>query len=741
MFRQLNRLLIIVAALFSWASLAANELILEEVIVTAQKREGIAQDIPLALTVLEESMLQANVVKNVEDLSALVPGLDIVSTAPSSYTIAMRGIVALGGPIAPVGYYLDEIPVASFGGSAPEIALWDLQRVEVLRGPQGTLFGDGSMAGTIRAITNKPQTESFEGNVYLSGWDYSGGKGGYEARGLVNVPVSDTFAIRASAGYEDDKGYILQTDLDEKGANGFEQGNARLAGRWTPTEKTDIDLSFTYYKLEQGRNAEQTAPGLYDPVGYFPPGWTIPATRPNTRDVKYGLYNLTVEHDFGAASLISATSYFDKSGSSFDDLNVFVPGFFFGAPVADFLPDSSAADIALANDEQAFTQELRLVSNGDNRLDWTVGAFYKSVERTIDQGFDLRVNLDLGLVDPDLAGVVVPIADEFGHSKRVSDLDSWAIFAEIDYELTDSLSLIAGLRYYSDDRKYFHTTVAGSDVFGNPEGEIIRLSGDDSATSPKLALSWKTSDAVTLFASASKGFRSGGFNANANISPDIPESYNSETLWTYEVGVKSNPTDRLLANFYLYYNDWTDVQLGIVTDDGLFAYTENAGKADATGAELEMVYLMTANLASSLSVSYIDSQISESILAPDGVVEIVTKGNELPFVAPWSFNVGLDYNKLLANGKTFQATGNWYYKDRTFSNPSNSEIQKNDSYNMLNARAGISWGNWGLYVFGRNLTNTDATTLKTRPVEVLTDITFSVYVPPRTLGLELQANF
>ncbi len=741
MFKLLNRLLISSVAILSWSYVSAEELFLEEVIVTATKREGVAQDIPLALSVLPENFIESNAIRSIEDLRDFVPGLEVVSVQPSSNIIGMRGVVALGGPISPVGYYLDETPLSAFGSNAPAMALWDLQRVEVLRGPQGTLFGDGSMAGTIRAITNKPDTEAFSGRVWIDGYSYDGGNNGYNLRALLNMPVSDTLAFRISAGYKDDGGYITNVNFDDDGDNAYDETSVRAAMRWLPGENTVVDLSYTGYRLNMGNDNAQTSPGIYDPDNFFPPGFVIPAVERDVRKMDYDLFNLTIEHDFSNFSLVSATSYYDSSGSSFEDLNYVIAGFFFGGPVADFLPGSTAADVIPTDDQTTFTQEIRLVSNGDNRLDWTVGAFYKDLDRSIVSGFDLRVFLDLALEDPELAGIVIPIADELGLADQSSDAQSWAIFAELDYELTDTVSLTGGLRYYEDTRDSLITALTDSEIFGIPAGDLTPGSGDDNALSPKLGLSWKTSDTTTLFASASKGFRSGDANANHIMDPElIPVDYGAETLWTYEIGVKSNPTDKLLTNFYLYYNDWTDMQLLLVTENGLFSYTDNVGSATATGAELEVMYLVSNDLSLTLSASYIDAEIGETVISPDGV-EVANEGNEIPFIAPFTANLGFDYSHPFGNNMSFVASGNYAYKDRTFSDAANAENQKNDSYDMLNARIGVQWENWGIYAYGRNLANTDATTLKTQPIGVLNDVIFSIYVPPRSFGLELQASF
>lgn len=719
----------------------AQEAILEEIVVTAQKRQGIAQEIPMALTVLSEDYLQKQQIQELQDLRDVVAGLEVIGTQPSNNRIGMRGIISLGGPISPIGYYIDETPIASWGSESPDVAMFDVQRVEVLRGPQGTLYGDGSLGGTIRVITNKPDTGKFSGRFQARGYSYEDSNDGFELKGLVNVPVSDTFALRASVAYHDDDGFIDNRDVSVDGDNWYEKTSVRLIGRWLPTDRTTVDLAYSSYDLDMGRVSEQTSVGVFDPANALPSGFHIPASAPSTRSFEYDLYNITLNHEFDNFQLVSATSYYDKDSSQFRDLNLFIAGFFFGAPIADFLPGSFASDQTQSNRDKTLTQEIRLVSNGDEKFDWNVGVFFRDFERSIVGGLDMHVNLDLGLFDPMDAGIVVPVVDEFGIDQQDSSYQAWAVFTEIDYEFAPDFNLIAGLRYYENDRDSLVTQLTDSAVFDLTAGTMIPGSGEDDSLSPKLAVYWKPSDKTTLFASASKGFRSGGTNAAHFTDPmDVPREYKSETVWAYEVGVKATPSDRLLSNFYLYHNDWEDMRLSFTTEDGLFNYRDNAGTAEATGAELELRYLATDNLSLELSASYIDASIGATVIAPDGDIA-AQEGNEIPYVGPFTLNIGADYSRPIGGNAIFKATGNYAYKDSTFSDPENSTNQRNDSYEMLNGRLGVEWDTWSIYLFGRNLTDVDATTTKSQPIGALDDFVFSIYVPPRQLGLQLEAVF
>jgi outer membrane receptor protein involved in Fe transport len=735
------RRLVVATTVLSGTALAHGakaQVTIEEVLVTAQKRDALAQDVPIALSVLPQSMLENLGITRVEDLRDVVPGLEVVSNNPSDNIIAMRGVVALGGNIAPVGYYLDETPVSTFASSAPDVALWDLQRVEVLRGPQGTLFGDGSMAGTIRAIANKPNTEGFAGRIAGSWSEYDGGGENVDLKGMLNVPLGDTFAVRALGSYLDDGGYIEVPELNQSGANAYEVTTLKLAGRWVPSDSLTVDASWTNYDLEQGRSNDQTSPGVYDPLGTFLPGFALPLTMKDRRDLEYDLYNLTLNWDLGAFTLVSATSHFDQDGNSFADLNTVVPGFFFGAPVAPLLVDTSAAQISEIAAVQSTTQEFRLVSNGDQRLDWTVGVFYRDEERIDRTGFDLRVNADGAIFG--VPGVVVPIADEYAPYTYEDAWEALAVFGEVDYELTDTLTINIGLRYYEDDRKTDYT-ILPSPVFGLVE-EQGRVTGDDDAWSPKFALSWGASEDVTVFASVSKGFRSGDINLNHRLRPEeISPGYSAETLWTYEAGLKSLLAPNLQANFYVYYNDWQDLQLGVVTPDGLLAFTENTGAADATGTELEVAWQPMSGFTVMGSVSWVDAQIKETVLAGDSALEIATAGNKLPIVPEWSGSLSADYSRSFGSGLMLRVGGSYSYRDRTFSDAANAANQENDSYSVLNMRLGLEAEAWGLFLFGRNITGSEDTTFRRQPVQLLPEVVFSTYIPPRRVGVEFSYRF
>lgn len=696
-----------------------DELIIEEVIVTAQKREQAAQDIPISLFAVTGDTLEQAGINSLEGIRDIAAGLEIVSVNPGAVQIAMRGVTNLSGGIestAAVGYYLDETPVSAFATAMPEFAMWDANRVEVLRGPQGTLFGEGSMGGTIRVITNKPDSSDFYGRVQAEVSTIDGGDTGYAGRGVVNIPLAeDTLALRLTLSHIDQGGWVDVPDLDEEDTNNIQSTDIRAALRWTPSDKLTVDLSYMYQDLELDNTFGQTSPGVLDPQDQL--SYAGPVGQLSTEASDYDLINLTIDYDLGFASLVSATSSFNQDRSWLDDLTPQMP-LFFGIPGTSDSTGSTTVDV--------FTQEFRLVSIGDERLDWTTGVFFKTNDREAVQTFFFDLPA-WGLVDQ-------------AASLQESSADSWAVFADIDFEFTDRWSGQLGGRYYSDDRELTTTDLEDSLIFGTVAGTVTSGSGSDSHFSPKVALTW-TGDDTLFYAKVANGFRSGGTNPNHSFKPDqIPDIFGPEELWSYELGLKNTLAGgQVQLNAYVYFNDWTDLQLGFVTDDGLFGYTENAGSAESKGGELEFLWLPTDRLTWAVNLSYTNAKITEDVYNAFGEL-IAAKGNKIPFVPEWSLGTTLDYIWPVSDKLEGVVHLGYAFRDANYSEPSNDEARENDKYNQVRLRGGIQGERWGLYAFVTNLLNEDDTTYKLRPVAA-TPLTYTTYVRPRTIGVEATWDF
>jgi outer membrane receptor protein involved in Fe transport len=706
-------------------SAAPAQLFTSEIVVTAQKREQYAQEVPISLFALGGRSLEGTGLQDVQGMSDRVAGLNIVSIQPGSSAFAARGVTTLGGGLetnAAVGYYVDEVPVSA-SGQGPDFALWDVERVEVLRGPQGTLFGEGSMAGTIRVITNKPDLSLFSGRVAgdLSSTTDGGGNG--NLRALVNIPVvEDTFALRVLAGYIDNDGWIDVPDLGEEDANTREQLDVRVAARWVPTDALVIDASYMRQDLDLG--TEFTAPSPYrllpteqipaaGPVGYLGPTDTVNQNA-----------NLTIIYDLGFASLVSATSYFDYTSDWRIDLTPFVP-LLFGTETGGTAKNDPHATSAL------WAEELRLASNGDKRLDWTTGVFYKSSDRLDERNFQFYLEHAFGIPGFDLT--------DFSSTRETSKSSSYSLFGEVDSAFTEAWSLQMGLRYYSDDRDLRFEQLTDSIIFGAVAGTTLQAKGDDTDLAPKVSLTWKPNDEVMLYAKAAKGFRSGGTNANSELSPLVPQDYDAEDLWAYELGAKMNLSTAVMANAGVYYNDWTNLQLPFITPDGLFPFTANAGAARAVGGELELFAGLAKGLNGSLNVAYTDATITEQVENAVGGI-VAQEGNTIPLTSDWTFDVAFDYRTPLTATMDGVMRAAWAHRTPNYSDPENSEYKKNAVYDQVGLSVGVATTGWSLDAYVDNLLDDASSTFKYNRV-VAVPLTWVSYVRPRTIGIRFNVNF
>jgi len=547
---------------------------------------------------------------------------------------------------------------------------------------------------------------------------------------MINAPLfEDKLALRGSVSYSDQDGWIDIPDLNQEDANAVTQLSTRIAALWTPNEKLTVEGSFFYQDQDIPQNQLQSTLGVLRPRDLEP--FAGPQAQNDYRDIEYSVYNLTLTYDIGVASLVSSTSHFRYELDAITDLSPFVP-IFFGAL-------SSGGTGAERQDLTAelSTQELRLVSNGDERFDWTIGGFYKDNTRG---GFG-----DLEFVLNDFFGIPgFTLADTNGVFYE-TESTAYALFADVDYELTDEFSLGAGLRYYVDDRKLTNILLVPSFIFGDDPTRIgipDIVSGDDSATTPKVTLNWKPNDDILVFLKTARGFRNGGTNIGAITRPQygINNDFGPESLWSYEGGVKTTWSGVTL-NAYIYYNDWTDLQLLFRTPDGLQTFYGNAGSARSFGGELEVfAALPVKGWTANLSTGYTNAEISENVKDALGQ-NIAEKGNKIPYAPKWKINIATQYAKPLTDTLFGTIRASYTYRTETHSNPQNIELLKNESFDQVSASIGVEGKSWGVHLFADNLFDNDGTILKVRQVPNIQSIIYNSYVRPRTIGLRFIAEF
>ena len=639
---------------------------IEEIIVTANKREQLLNEVAMAITAITGAEIAERGIDTIQDLSFAVPGLTMREDGPGSYTIFLRGVANAHGVDGLTGVYQDEINMVLTGSDVLPTRALDLARIEVLKGPQGTLYGQGAVGGAIRYITNDPNLEKFERRFEAEVFSVDSGSNGTNFTAIVNVPLSEgKFAIRLAANFKNDGGWQDQPAAGIENGNGDDLRNIRLKALWKPSEKLEVLGTFISYRAEyqlgQGyENPDRTVYVAIDPAKELVPKiWD------------YELSNLTLSYDLGFAELTSSTSYADMDHR--------YPMSYFGSEQTTYGGVLSGNDDRLNPGDQ-FAQELRLTSSGDGPFQWTVGAFYRDMERSLHATYEYGWG---SYVSPTL----------FYYKARTSKTTS--VFADASYQVTESLKIGAGVRNFDDD-----VTQTG----GFAPDQVFQEDSFDS-TDPRFYLSYAISDNANVYASAASGFRSGGFN-----NPGQP-TYDPEELWSYELGVKGNFLDGALyfdlAGYSTKYDDMLRRGLVFVgAEAGFLSIISNVGKAEIKGIEASFVLKASDSFTLSGSAASINADITE--VNADSAANIA--GDLIDYVPKLSYTLSGVYDFSWSNNKpgyvrvTYSYRDKLPYIDRT-SFPAENLPQFSDRIGMWDARIGFTIDNVNVEVYAQNLTN------------------------------------
>ena len=708
------------------ASAAESDAASDTIVVTAQKREERAQDVPISLYALSARSIERQGITSIQDLGNSVAGVSIAASNPGAMRITIRGAsdISSSNQSASVnGLYLDETVMSYVPGYMPEVSLLDIERVEILRGPQGTLFGDGAEGGTVRIITRKPDSTRAFGRAKLGAYSTEGGGQGWSAQGNVNLPlVRDVLAVTVTGGYRDLPGWIDIPDISTKDSNTSKLIDGRVAVRYTPDSALTIDafyqigrskirdfISTDRDELNPRKTAAAYGAGL---VGGLSPS-----------EGRLDIGAVTVNYDTGPATLVSASSLTTSTFDTNRDLTTALPAAF--PPF--MVPQASAQSIYRVR-SRAFTQEVRLVSNGESKLQWTVGGYFKHESRSVEEGFVFNV--------PAIQTVDRPLS----HSDQKGD--AWAVFADVDYNLTEQLSIQAGLRYFKDDKTFSVQQLTGSAFpLGFPPAGTVQAGADNSsATSPKIGLTYKFSADALVFAKYSQGFRSGGANTTPLATyPYATSQFGADSLNAFELGLKTTPFAGWSANFYVYHNDWRNLQLPFRTNDGVFTYVRNAGNAKADGLEVEISAAVSPALSIGLTYAYNNSSIDKNVVDSFGNL-VVPAGSELPINSKNKVTANAHYERELAAGVTFSLDGRYRWASGTFSDPANTPAFANQPTSQLYLGTSLA-GAWGtLTVFVDNVFDREDTIAKFPPAGPPLYV-YSNYLRPRNFGLEFKRDF
>ncbi|KKC26065.1 TonB-dependent receptor [Sphingomonas sp. SRS2] len=665
----------------------------DDIVVTAQKREQRLIDVPFTVTAITGEDLKARNIQTVQDLSFAVPGVVLRADGPGSMQIFMRGIGNLAGSDALVAVYQDETPV-TLNGSFRQLDLraLDMARVEVLKGPQGTLYGQGATAGTVRFVTNKPKLDVTEGSVDGEMSFIDGGAAATKLTGIVNLPIVDgKLAVRVAATLENGGGWIDQPEAGIKNGNNQDLYSIRAKVLFKPNEWLELLGTVQAYRNKSRFGLDYEEKDRTNEVG-VDRGLILPP-----RDDRYQLYNLTATADLGPATLTSSTSYIDLER---DYHLTYIAG-----PQTVYGVQNEGYDINNDHSTQ-FTQEVRVASNGSGPLRYTVGGFYRDVKSDF---YDVGVNA--------FAGVNYPYIYINNESSK-----SWSVFADVSYDITEAFQIGAGARRFRDRARQSDGTVEQRGTFRS--------------TDPRFYASYSLNDDWRVYANVAKGFRSGGFNRNG-----LPR-FSPEKAWNYEIGTKGVTADGLLTfDIAAYYTDFSDqLRRGLFYDPGslggvLINRTSNIGKVEIKGIEAGVVVKPIRTLSLSGSASYVDSKV-KSLNLTAGETIAVQKGDRSDYVPKFSFTLAadsdFDWTPTVAGFAhvDFSYRSKVYYTDDFLYLPQ-FRRQSSDSVGLLGARIGARFDRVSAELFANNILNTN------KALDPFVGFSQANRTKPRTIGVRL----
>jgi len=772
--------LVLIVATDVHAQQAADQA-LPEIVVTAQKRASTVDKTPISITAVSGDDLQDRGIRDFSTLAASTPGISMKTNGPGQTEFEMRGMASGGGNSPTVGFYLDDVPLtapaaAQNGKVVISPALYDLSRVEVLRGPQGTLYGSGSMGGTVKLITNQPNLSTFEGSAQAI---LSGTKGGgfnHDENLMLNTPlVKNELALRlvvsqsSTSGWIDrivggnfpqspdgglTRGNVAAAPVleDHKGSNAEMLKGARVALTWKPLEQLTITPSVFYQRITQdGPSSFDSNPGT---LAHYQP---FSIAEPYADSITVS--NLTMNYRFEAFDVTSVTSKWHRLSTQIQDgsenfqnpLDGFNGAPPFGGSTPCLQPSPLYGSCGTGpmygyelDPSDQFSQELRAASTGDGPVQWVGGVFYS----------DFHSNWQLFTNFPNPAAFDSPVADVWTLDEPTHITQS-AVFGEATYAVTDKLKLTGGLRWYTY-RNSLDMSFAG---FGSPGGNDVPTTThqvqSNSGVNPKVNVSYDVDKDLMVYATAAKGFRPGGGNQPLPISPGScvynglvslgyangtePMTYKADSLWSYEAGEKLKFLNNSVhLNASVFYENWKDIQLEELPCN--YPLFDNANSAHIYGGEVELRAALGHNLTLGANAGYTHANLAESAHG-------FNAGDRLPDVPPWTASVDLSYHTPLTERYDLVARAENVYTgsrvDLTFPAGVPNTQTPLAGYDLTNIRIGIAAdAGWSATLFANNLFNKRASLENTVQL-TLANANFNRVATnqPLTIGVDASYHF
>lgn len=703
------------------AQTATNVSVLEEVVVTAQKFEQKLSETPLSVTAISARNLEALGATQFRDFASTVPSLTFTTSGVGSTQVNLRGI-ATGNNISPtVGIYVDEVP---YGSSTPfasgaqlalDVGLFDVSRIEILRGPQGTLYGASTMGGLIKYVSVTPDLDAFGATMRAGVSSTKGGGVGYDGAVAVNAPFADDkAAIRLSGFYTHDNGFV---DNLAAGRDDVNEANV-YGGRADLLLKPSDKLSMRFVAFAQDIERDGTASSDFGLSSGDPIDGDLDQRRlrPEPFDQQFRLGSATLTYDFENATLTSVSSYQTVRADAITDVSAF-----FGPALAANGIILGSVDVSKRNETDKFTQEIRLSSSGA-LFDWSIGALY--TDEDSDQFQRLNASLPNGDVFPvNLLTVELP-----------STYEEYAGFGTLTWHATEKLDLIGGLRYAHNSQQ-FEQIGSGPLIFSVPQ----RSQKDDIDTW-QATIRYRANETFMSYVRYATGYRPGGPNAVLNDLSGQPLAdpvFEADKLKSYEAGIKVSTADRRVSvDAAVYYIDWDNLQINAVRN-GL-GVVDNAAAAQSKGAELTLTLVPTSSLTLVGTFGYTNAELTED--APDlgGA-----NGDRLPDSPKWTGSLSGDYGFELGSRDAFVGTTVRHVADRVVSFDASGSVPQYDlpEYTTVDLRAGLQLGATRLQLYVRNAFDERGELSATTAFSGLGGPVWVSLVQPRTIGVNLISQF
>lgn len=756
--KQAVSLIALAALMVPGVAFSQDSEAVSEIIVTAQKRAERIQDVPISITAITADALQKRGLAQMGDYLLAQPSVMIQDRGPARNQIVIRGVSATVGNETPtVAFYIGETPLTSglgFGANGfPDLRTFDVSRVEVLRGPQGTLYGAGSMGGTVKVVPNEAIIGKFEGAVEASLSSTRHGGLGYSGGAALNVPLGETLATRVTGYHYRDAGFIdnrYPGSLDptapvaalggaswadlgvssfgvpayaDKDANSSRVDGVRASLTFQPVEVLKINLGAMYQRsIADGLPENLPGLGTYVQSRFL---------NEKLRDA-FELYNATISYDFGIASITSATAYLKRDQLQDRD----VSSFFLGTPM-------SLADV---NSNKNFTQEIRVESDQNQPISLLAGGFYShSTSRATQDAAWQGTNQSLTEFANAALGAAVAPGDTLYRRDDGNKGEQIAGFGQVSYAPIETVKLTAGLRV----ARYTLATEASADgvLNGGPSGYSIRTK--ESVSTPNFQIEFKPDRDQLYYVRAAKGFRLGAPNQPlpTTCAADLaalglttaPASVKSDTLWSYEAGAKrSFDGGRTVVNAAVFYIDWNDIQTSFLLPNCGFSFTGNAGTARSKGVELDFSTRVASNLTLSGALSYTDAKLR--VDSPAGAGVGGKKGDRLPGIPRWSIQAGAQYDFMVSGRESFARIDGRYISDYSnrFPGATDGAPSPSGDFAVVDARIGTDLAE-GLQaeIFASNLFDTKQLLI----VDTELPDQRQVLGRPRTIGATLRYRY